>query len=459
MEITFLGAAETVTGSRFLLRAGGATILVDCGLFQGEKRLRLRNWNPLPFDPRSLDAVVLTHAHIDHSGYLPVLVREGFRGPIHCTAPTRDLCNIMLPDSGRIQEEDARYANKEGFSKHRPALPLYTEEDAQRVLPLLRGMGYGEGGSVGDVEFDFRPAGHILGAASARLRFEGKSMLFSGDLGSPGDVLLPDAEPPGEHDWIVMESTYGDRDREEVDVVDALEKIVVEALDRGGMLLIPSFAVGRAQKLVYCLEEIFRRGRVKRVPVYLDSPMAVDVTELYERHVAYHKLTKQECAKVCSSVRLVRTTDESKALNGKRGPMVIISASGMLTGGRVLHHVRQRAPDRKNTILLPGYQAPGTRGAALANGVDRIRIHGKNVEVEAQVRQIDVFSAHADQGELLDWIAAASAPPRNVFLVHGEPEASDALRYRIVDRTGFPVHIPEHRETFRLTGVSQEVGV
>ena len=451
MEITFLGAAETVTGSRFLVKAGGATILVDCGLFQGEKRLRLRNWNRLPFDPRDVDAVVLTHAHIDHAGFLPVLVREGFDGPIHCTAPTRDLCRIMLPDSGRIQEEDARYANEKGFSKHRPALPLYTEADAERVLPLLKGVGFGEGIAVGEVQVDFRPAGHILGAASARLRFEGKSLLFSGDLGSPGDVLLPDPEPPGEHDWIVMESTYGDRDREEVDVVDALEAVVVQALDRGGMLLIPSFAVGRAQKLVYCLEQIFRRGDVERVPVYLDSPMAVDVTQLYETHCAFHTLSRNECAGIFGNVRLVRSTDESKALNGRRGPMVIISASGMLTGGRILHHIRQRAPDRKNTILLPGYQAPGTRGAALADGADRIKIHGKRVEIEAQVKQVDVFSAHADQRELLDWIGKAPAPPQSVFLVHGDPEASDALRRLIRDRHGFDVHIPEHRETVRRT--------
>ena len=451
MEITFLGAAETVTGSRFLVKAGGATILVDCGLFQGEKRLRLRNWNRLPFDPRDVDAVVLTHAHIDHAGFLPVLVREGFDGPIHCTAPTRDLCRIMLPDSGRIQEEDARYANEKGFSKHRPALPLYTEADAERVLPLLKGVGFGEGIAVGEVQVDFRPAGHILGAASARLRFEGKSLLFSGDLGSPGDVLLPDPEPPGEHDWIVMESTYGDRDREEVDVVDALEAVVVQALDRGGMLLIPSFAVGRAQKLVYCLEQIFRRGDVERVPVYLDSPMAVDVTQLYETHCAFHTLSRNECAGIFGNVRLVRSTDESKALNGRRGPMVIISASGMLTGGRILHHIRQRATDRKNTILLPGYQAPGTRGAALADGADRIKIHGKRVEIEAQVKQVDVFSAHADQRELLDWIGKAPAPPQSVFLVHGDPEASDALRRLIRDRHGFDVHIPEHRETVRRT--------
>ena len=451
MEINFLGAAETVTGSRFLVKAGGATILVDCGLFQGEKRLRLRNWNRLPFDPRDVDAVVLTHAHIDHAGFLPVLVREGFDGPIHCTAPTRDLCRIMLPDSGRIQEEDARYANEKGFSKHRPALPLYTEADAERVLPLLKGVGFGEGIAVGEVQVDFRPAGHILGAASARLRFEGKSLLFSGDLGSPGDVLLPDPEPPGEHDWIVMESTYGDRDREEVDVVDALEAVVVQALDRGGMLLIPSFAVGRAQKLVYCLEQIFRRGDVERVPVYLDSPMAVDVTQLYETHCAFHTLSRNECAGIFGNVRLVRSTDESKALNGRRGPMVIISASGMLTGGRILHHIRQRAPDRKNTILLPGYQAPGTRGAALADGADRIKIHGKRVEIEAQVKQVDVFSDHADQRELLDWIGKAPAPPQSVFLVHGDPEASDALRRLIRDRHGFDVHIPEHRETVRRT--------
>ena len=455
MKLQFLGAAGTVTGSKFLVETDQTRLLVDCGIYQGVKQLRLRNWKPPPFDPSELDAVVLSHAHLDHSGYLPALVRDGYEGPIHVTPPTRDLCRILLPDSGHIHEEDARYANRKKFSKHEPALPLYTEEDALRVFPQLSVVEYGEEFDIGDLRVRLSRAGHILGAASVSISDGRRELLFSGDLGRSDDLLMHPPEPPGSPDWVVVESTYGDRDHAEIDPIGAVAEILERTTQRGGVLLIPSFAVGRAQTLLYCLHEIFARDIGPRVPVYLNSPMAGSVTDLYERHVDYHRLSPEACGAVCDVATFTRTVDESKALAERRGPLVIISASGMATGGRVLHHLKGLAPDPANTILLPGFQAPGTRGAALASGASSIKIHGDYVPVRAEVVKLDVFSAHADQGDLLAWIGACEKPPRGVFLVHGEPPAADAFRKRCEGSLGLDVHVPQLGETAVLDSVRE----
>lgn len=450
MKIEFLGAAGTVTGSRYLVSEGRTRVLVDCGLYQGLKQLRLRNWSPPPLDPARLDAVVLTHAHLDHSGYLPALVKQGFAGPVYCTEPTRDLCAILLRDSGHLQEEDARYANRKRFSKHEPALPLYTEEEAERVLPQLRSVAFGQEIAVGALAVRLQRAGHILGAASALLRGADRSVLFSGDLGRADDLLMYPPEPPGRPDWVVCESTYGDRNHGDVDPVAAVAEILQRTVARGGTLLIPSFAVGRAQTLLFCLHEIFARGLAERLPVFVNSPMATDVTELYERYVDFHKLGPKECAAVCDVATYTRSTDESRKLSALRGRMVIISASGMATGGRVLHHLKALAPDAHNTILLPGFQAAGTRGEALVHGAETLKIHGEYVRVRAEVVHLGVFSAHADQGQLLDWLEACERPPRGVLLVHGEPVAADTLRRRIGEKLRLPVRVAEYREIVKL---------
>jgi metallo-beta-lactamase family protein len=450
MKISFLGAVGTVTGSKFLVESGKTRVLVDCGLFQGLKQLRLRNWKSLPFAPGELDAVLLTHAHIDHSGYLPVVVREGLSGPIFCTPPTGALCRLLLPDSGSIQEEDARYADRKKTASHRPALPLYTEEDARRTLPRLETRGFDETLRIGDLSARFVPAGHILGAASIELRDARGAVLFSGDLGRADDLLMPPPRPPGEVDWIVMESTYGNRSHGERDPVAAIADVVRRTTDGGGAVLMPSFAVGRAQTLLYCLHTAFEKGLCPRVPVYLNSPMATDVTDLYERFHDYHRLPPEECAQVCDVAEFVRSVEESKRLAERKGPLVIISASGMATGGRVLHHLRALAPHPENTIVLPGFQAAGTRGADIAAGAESVKIHGQWVPLRAQVVQLDLLSAHGDREDLVAWLGSAARTPREVFLVHGEPPATDTLRLAIKNRLGYEPRVPEHLESVEL---------
>jgi metallo-beta-lactamase family protein len=444
--VSFYGAAGTVTGSRFLVEWKGTRVLVDCGLFQGLKVLRLRNREPLPFDPASLDAVLLTHAHLDHSGFLPVLVREGFRGSIYCTPPTRDLAPILLADSGRLQEEDARYANRRGFSKHHPALPLYTEDDAAAVEPLLRSTPFDRDIDVGNLRVRFAMAGHILGAASIRIAAGGAAITFSGDLGRYGDPLMLAPAPPLPAEMVVMESTYGDRLHPGDDPVQQLGEVVRRTCARGGVLMIPAFAVGRAQTLMVCLHRLVSAGQIPDVPVFLNSPMAIDVTALYERHTDAHAIGAAECRAAFERVRLVRTVDESKELNRRRGPLIIIAGAGMLTGGRILHHIRAFGGDRRNTILLVGHQAEGTRGAALLAGTRALKIHGSYMAVHAKVEQIDGFSAHADQSELLRWLDSCAPAPDRVYLVHGDPAASDCLRLAVRDALGLRAYVARDGE-------------
>lgn len=443
MKLTFLGATGTVTGSRYLLSSGADTMLVDCGLFQGYKSLRLRNREPMPVIPERLSAVLLTHAHLDHSGALPLLVRDGFRGPIYCTEATSDLCHILLPDCGRLLEEEAAYANRHAFSKHNPALPLYTEADARGALAQLTPVDFGHGFKVGDAfHARLRRAGHILGAAGITVQADGVSVTFSGDLGRQHDLLMNSPETVERSDYLVMESTYGDRLHDPEDPGVLLARTIRETAARGGVTVIPSFAVGRAQTLLYYMHLLKARGEIPPVPVYLNSPMAVDVTALYRRHRHDHHLTPAQCEAMCGAATIVSSPQDSIELNRRRVPMVIIAASGMATGGRVLHHLKAFASDRRNTILFAGFQAGGTRGAAMVSGAESIKIHGEYIPLRAQVVQLDNLSAHADQGELLAWLEGFVLPPRRVFLTHGEPNAAEALRCKINQKPGWSAESP-----------------
>lgn len=451
-RLTFLGATGTVTGSRYLVEAGGRRVLVDCGLFQGYKQLRLRNWAPFPVDPASIDAVVLTHAHLDHSGYLPRLVQDGFRGPVFCTAGTEALCRLLLPDSGHLLEEEAEFANRHGYSKHHPALPLYTELDAGRALRRLQPIEF-------DVPFEpvpglqarFRRAGHILGAASVLLRHGDTRVVFSGDLGRPDDPVMRPPLPPDACDVLVVESTYGNRRHPDVEPEAELGGVLARVAARGGVAVIPAFAVGRAQALLHLIERLKQHGTVPRsLPVYLNSPMARDATALMHRFRDDHRLDDAACRALKTSATIVNSVEESKALNRRRGPMVIVSASGMATGGRVLHHLVAFASDPRNAIVLAGYQAGGTRGAALADGAATLRMFGREVPVRAEVVQLRGTSAHADADELLAWMRAMPARPARTFVTHGEPDAADALRGRIEHELQWDAAVPELGATFDL---------
>ncbi|WP_394755745.1 MBL fold metallo-hydrolase [Rhodoferax sp.] len=450
VNITFLGGAGTVTGSKYLVRNGAESLLVDCGLFQGYKPLRLRNWTPLPLAPNQIDAVVLTHAHLDHSGYLPLLVKEGFAGPVYATGGTRDLCRILLPDSGHIQEEDAAFANRAGFSKHAPALPLYTRQDALDCLPRLKAVDLGTTFQpIPGWRATFSTAGHILGAASVLLEVAGRRILFSGDLGRPDDLIMnPPANAPAA-DTVLIESTYGDRQHPHEDVLGELAPALQRLAQRGGVAVIPVFAVGRAQALLHAIHQLKLRGDLPTsLPVFLDSPMAVHTTDLFEKHLGEHRLSKKEAQDLTHCATMVSSTDESRALATRHGPMVILSASGMATGGRVLHHLAHYAGDHRNMIILTGYQAPGTRGAAIASGAKTVRLHGRDVEINAEVVQLQSASAHADANQLLAWLRTLPQAPDQVYMVHGELGAADELRKRIKHELGWRAMVPEQGSTW-----------
>lgn len=430
-----------------MVEAGERKLLVDSGLFQGYKALRLRNWSPLPFDPAKLDAVLLTHAHIDHSGYLPVLVRDGFRGPVYCTDATAELCSILLPDSGRLQEADASFAARHGFSKHRPPRPLYTEADARRSLQSLHPVHANATVDLGGgVEARWTEVGHILGASAVTLRHQSRSICFSGDVGRYDDPLMREPAPRPTSDVLVIESTYGNRQHVDTRPEVKLAEVIRRTIARGGTVVIPSFAVGRAQLVLYLIHRLRAAGEIPNVPIWLDSPMATSATELYTRYAHLHRLDAETC-KAAFGIRYAHTPDESKALDAGEAPMILISASGMATGGRVVHHLRRFAPDEKHTILFAGFQAGGTRGAAMVAGAETIKIHGGYVPVRAEVAQLDALSAHADSDELVRWLRSNDEAPKEVFIVHGEPDASDALRRRITEELGWRCTVPLHGDT------------
>lgn len=451
LSLTFLGAVWTVTGSRFLLRDAGSSILVDCGLFQGYKQLRLRNWKKLPVAPADIDTVVLTHAHLDHSGYVPLLVRNGFTGRVLATPATRDLCDILLRDSGFLMERDAEFANRHGFSKHRPALPLYTQADAERSLTRFDTVPFGHVRRLGgDRTLEYLRAGHILGAAIARIVAGGRTIVFSGDLGRRNSALMHDPAIVTKADYLVLESTYGDRRHDPRDPEDALAETINRTAARGGSIIVPAFAVGRSQALLYHLSRLKEAHRIPAIPVYLDSPMAQDASDIYRMHLADHRLSAAACHAAFGVAHYVRTSEESRLLDEQPMPKIIVSASGMATGGRVLHHLKHYLPDARNTILFSGFQAAGTRGADLIGGADRIKIHGDYVPVCASIENLSMLSAHADADEILDWLRRFESAPRRVFIVHGEPAASDALRKRIEETLGWSCSVPEQNETVAL---------
>ncbi|MBX9584829.1 MAG: MBL fold metallo-hydrolase [Gemmataceae bacterium] len=458
--IQFLGAAGTVTGSRHLVRAGGRVVLLDCGLFQGPKPLRQRNRDRFPFDPRRLDAVVLSHAHLDHSGGLPLLAKAGFRGAVFCTPGTADLLGPLLRDAAHLQEEEAAHANRHGYSKHRPALPLYTAADAEAVFPLLRRQPYGEPfPAAPGFAATLRRAGHILGSASVELRITAHdpvTLAFSGDLGRRGHPILRGADPVPEADVVLIESTYGDRTHPP-DPSGELARVLREAVERGGAVLVPAFAVGRTQELIWMLRKLEDAGAVPPVPVFIDSPMGIDVTDIFCRHPEDHTLDMAElmdagrCPLCCRQYHLTRTPAESKALNDRAGPMVVVAGSGMVTGGRILHHLQRRLSDPRTTVLLVGYQAEGTRGRALQHGAEAVTIFGERVPVRAKVETVHGLSGHAGRDDLLAWLGALSRPPRWVYAVHGEPGPARALADAVRARLGWDARVAADGETVSLS--------
>ncbi len=461
--LTFLGAAGTVTGSKHLVSWGDQRILLDCGLFQGLKRLRLRNWEPLPAAATRLDAVVLSHAHLDHSGYLPLLAKNGFAAPVHCTPGTADLLALLLRDSAHIQEEDAARANRHGYTKHAPALPLYTTADAERALGLLWDHGYGQPFSIAPgTEVKFRRAGHILGSATVDLSLgvgtpAPSRLVFSGDLGRWDRPIIRDPELVPEADVLLVEGTYGDREHAPHPSAD-LARIITETAHRGGAVIVPSFAVGRTQELIWTLRKLENARRIPLVSVYIDSPLAAAVTDLYCRHPEDHDIEmttlmdEKRCPLCCQKYHVLKTAQESKRLNGVAGPLVIIAGSGMATGGRVLHHLKQRLPDHRNTVLLVGYQAEGTRGRALQDGAAALKIHGEMIPVRARVETIDGLSAHADRREILRWLRGFRRPPRRTYVVHAEGPAAAALAGSIHAELGWSVAVAHDGETVPVGG-------
>lgn len=451
MRIKFLGATQTVTGSKYLLEHEEKKFLIDCGLFQGKKELRLRNWDSPPFDVGKIDGILLTHAHIDHSGYIPKLVAKGYEGPIYCSEATYDLCKILLPDSGHIQEEDAERANRHGYTKHHPALPLYTEAQARKSLQFFKRLPFGQPHFLTDeVGFEFFRAGHILGAASIRVNDIDTSILFSGDVGRLHNPVMKPPVKIQEADYLVLESTYGNRLHDKDDPIEDIGRIVRETAARGGTVIIPAFAVGRTQDILYYLHTLKSEKRIPHIPIYLDSPMAINATGLMHKHMNDHRLSLEECDDVCGVARYLHTVQDSKSLNSNPMPKVIISASGMATGGRVLHHLKHYLGDSKNTVLFAGFQAAETRGDRLVKGEKEIKIHGHLWAVHAQIENLHNVSGHADYEEIMTWLESVKKPPRKVFITHGELNAAKSMKKKIEDKFGWNVIIPEYMHSEEL---------
>jgi len=458
-RITFHGAARTVTGSKYLLEADGASVLVDCGMFQGIKKLRERNWEPTPFDVDSLDAVVLTHAHLDHTGYLPRVVKQGYHGKVYCTPATANLTELILLDSAKIQMYDAKYANKKGFSKHKPALPLYDAEDVEQTVKQFQITARGKWfQAAGPIWMRFHDAGHLLGSNMIEVEIREKDtplrILFSGDVGRYNGPLYHDPSPPTACDYLICESTYGNRDHPDVDLLGSLEKVVNRSVERGGIMLMASFAIGRAQQLIYLMQVLKKENRIPDLPIYLDSPMACKATGIFKQYREDHDLSEGELDEDHPlldgpRIHLCRSTDESKALNHLKGPAVIISSSGMMTGGRIVHHLKRRLSGAENTIVLGGYMAIGTRGRQIQDGAKTIRMHGLDIEVKAAIEGVSGLSGHADRSDLLRWLAPL-ADPRQVFLTHGEPDSSEALAEELRSSRGWKVRVPDLGETHEL---------
>jgi metallo-beta-lactamase family protein len=450
-SVQFIGATGTVTGSKYLVRYGNHRLLIDCGLFQGIKNVRRRNWAELPFQPSELDAVLLTHAHIDHSGYLPALMKQGYHKNIHCSEGTKALCKVLLPDAGYLQEEDAKYANKKKFSRHQPAEPLYTEEDARKVLRQFKAQAFAEPLQLpGGLTAEFFPVGHILGASAIRLTYEGKRITFSGDVGRSDDLIMYPPKPLPETDYLVVESTYGDRRHEDVDEHQVIADIINRTAARGGIVLMPAFAVGRAQMVLHILAQLRQQQRIPTMPIYLNSPMAIRATEIFFDLHEQHKLSREDCQRMDDITTYVKTVEESIELNNRKYPAVIISASGMASGGRVLHHLKTLIGDPRNSVLFLGYQAAGTRGDALTHGADHVKIHGQYFAVKAEVHNLQALSSHGDYVEIIDWLRHSPCQPKQVFITHGEDCAADAMRLKIEDELGWRAQVPEYLQSVEL---------
>jgi metallo-beta-lactamase family protein len=459
-KITFLGAAGAVTGSKYLVEAGGKRLLVDCGLFQGPRELRQKNWDRLPVDPASIDWIVLTHAHIDHTGYLPRIVSDGFRGPIFANAATHELCNLLLLDSAHLQEEDAKFAAKKGYSRHHPPLPLYTTEEAQQALTQFREVPRSDPFTISP-QFTVKPydAGHILGSSSLQITIteNGKSavVVFSGDVGRYNQTILNDPAPIAHADYILCESTYGDRDHPTTDPGSAIAEIVNRVVKRGGVIVIPAFAVGRTQTLMYILRQLEDAQQIPKLPTFVDSPMANSVTDLYVRHHEDHRLSFQQLEQAgdrdpldTHEVHMTRSVEESKTINAIKTSCIIMAASGMCTGGRILHHLEQRLPDARNVVIFAGYQAEATLGRYLLNGGKDPRIHGNYIHSRAEIAEVSQFSAHSDRTEMIRWLSGFQAPPKRLFLIHGEPVAAQSFSERVQQQLHWPVAIPKLGDNF-----------
>lgn len=460
MKLSFLGATQTVTGSRFLVDAGGFRVLIDCGLFQGPREWKERNWEPFPVEPSSVNAVVLTHAHIDHSGFLPRFVQMGFRGPIYCTPATAELLALMLPDSGHLQEEDAAFANKKRYTRHEPALPLYTEQQARDTLAQLRHVDfYAPFELAKGLTFSFLRAGHILGSGMVELNDtskEPKKVLFTGDLGRPVQYITRKPDDVQMADYLILESTYGNRLHQRVDVRERLGEILRTTAAHGGVLLVPAFSIGRTQELLFLLRTLEEAHAVPQVPVYIDSPMAIHALPIYDHHkIDFSAELKKIAARddtpfICHHIHAMTNVEESKKLNNVHSPAVIVSASGMATGGRILHHLKHRIGDHRNTVLFIGFQAVGTKGRYLVEGAREIKIHGQVYPVRAQIEYLDGLSAHGDYEEILQWLTGFEKPPRKTFLVHGETDAANEMAMRIRERFGWNVEVPTYCESVEL---------